>query len=49
MIVILLLYTFGENLEILVYLYWPGMIMMGMALQEQKSSPEPSTTLSPGP
>jgi hypothetical protein len=40
MIVILLLYTFGENLEILVYLYWPGMIMMGMALQEKKSAPE---------
>jgi hypothetical protein len=39
MIVILLLYTFGENLEILVYLYWPGMIMMGMALQEKKSAP----------
>ncbi len=37
MIVILFLYTFGENLEILVYLYWPGMIMMGMALQEAKS------------
>jgi hypothetical protein len=36
MIVILLLYTFGENLEILVYLYWPGMVIMGMALQEKK-------------
>jgi hypothetical protein len=35
MIVILFLYTFGENLEILVYLYWPGMIMMGLALQEK--------------
>jgi hypothetical protein len=35
MIVILLMYTFGENLEILVYLYWPGMVMMGLALQEQ--------------
>ena len=34
MIVILLLYTFGENLEILVYLYWPGMVVLGMALQE---------------
>lgn len=36
-IVILFLYTFGENLEILVYLYWPGMIMMGLALQEEPS------------
>jgi hypothetical protein len=41
MIVILLLYTFGENLEILVYLYWPGMVIMGMALQEKK---HPQTT-----
>lgn len=32
---ILLLYTFGENLESLVYLYWPGMIVVGLALQEQ--------------
>lgn len=37
MIVILFLYTFGENLEILVYLYWPGMIVLGLALQERKS------------
>ena len=47
MIVILLLYTFGENLEILVYLYWPGMVMVGLALQEKPSSPvSPSTDAS---
>jgi hypothetical protein len=34
-IIILFMYTFGENLEILVYLYWPGMLVMGMALQEK--------------
>jgi hypothetical protein len=38
MLVILFLYTFGENLEILVYLYWPGMIIMGLALQEEKDA-----------
>lgn len=27
---ILFLYTFGENLEILAYLYWPGLILMGI-------------------
>jgi hypothetical protein len=37
MLMILFLYTFGENLEILVYLYWPGMIAMGLSLQEQPS------------
>jgi hypothetical protein len=36
-VVILLMYTFGENLEILVYLYWPGLIMLGLALQEKMS------------
>ena len=30
---ILFLYTFGENLEVLVYLYWPGMIIMGIAFR----------------
>jgi hypothetical protein len=38
MLVILFLYTFGENLEILVYLYWPGMIIMGLALQEERDT-----------
>ncbi|TVP10615.1 O-antigen ligase family protein [Shewanella sp. KCT] len=27
----LLLYTFGENLEILAYLFWPGLILVGLA------------------
>jgi hypothetical protein len=39
---ILFLYTFGENLEILVYLYWPGMILLGQALQEKPNREEPS-------
>lgn len=33
---ILFLYTFGENLEILAYLYWPGLIMMGIAFSKNK-------------
>lgn len=39
-IILLFMYTFGENLEILVYLFWPGMVIMGMALQERKGSPQ---------
>lgn len=46
MIVILFLYTFGENLEILVYLYWPGMVIMGMALQERKVQTHAEPSLS---
>ncbi|AFY27563.1 hypothetical protein [Cyanobium gracile] len=38
MVIILFLYTFGENLEILVYLYWPGLVVLGLALQEKLTS-----------
>jgi hypothetical protein len=30
MLLVIFLYTFGENLEILAYLYWPGLIGIGM-------------------
>lgn len=38
-VIILLLYTFGENLEILAYLYWPGLIILGAAFKEPLRSP----------
>jgi hypothetical protein len=31
-LLLLFFYTFGENLEILSYLYWPGIVMLGIAL-----------------
>ena len=37
-VMILFLYTFGENLEILDYLYWPGLLIMGIAFQEKVPS-----------
>jgi hypothetical protein len=39
LILILCLYSFGENLEILAYLYWPGVIVLGMALKEPQAPP----------
>lgn len=33
----LFLYTFGENLEILAYLFWPGLIILGIAHKENGS------------
>lgn len=39
MILILWLYTFGENLEILAYLFWPALVVMGQALQEPLQLP----------
>lgn len=40
MVIILFLYTFGENLEILAYLFYPALIMIGLAL---KGDPPRST------
>ena len=34
MALLLLLYTFGENLEILAYLIWPALLVMGIAHRE---------------
>lgn len=34
-LLMLMLYTFGENLEILAYLFWPGLLVMGIALKQQ--------------
>ncbi|BAY33482.1 hypothetical protein NIES2107_53780 [Nostoc carneum NIES-2107] len=34
-LIILLFATFGENLEMLVYLFWPGLVLMGIASKEE--------------
>ncbi|MEM9310599.1 MAG: O-antigen ligase domain-containing protein [Pseudomonadota bacterium] len=33
MVLTLVLYSFGENLEILAYLYWPALLIIGIALR----------------
>ncbi|MGB8700749.1 MAG: hypothetical protein WCD18_15135 [Thermosynechococcaceae cyanobacterium] len=38
-VMILFLYTFGENLEILVYLYWPGLVILGIGTREKICEP----------
>lgn len=35
MMLILFLYTFGENLEILAYLFWPALVIIGAGLRRQ--------------
>lgn len=35
----LLLFSFGENLEILIYLFWPGMIIAGIAARRRFVQP----------
>ncbi|MBR9825706.1 MAG: O-antigen ligase domain-containing protein [Alphaproteobacteria bacterium] len=32
--ILLVLFTVGENLEILTYLFWPGLLVMGIAMRE---------------
>ena len=34
---VLSLYTFGENLEILAYLFWPGLVVVGHALSKART------------
>ena len=34
---VLSLYSFGENLEILAYLFWPGLLVVGCALAETRT------------
>ncbi|HEY8578298.1 MAG TPA: O-antigen ligase family protein [Beijerinckiaceae bacterium] len=36
---VLLSYSFGENLEILSYLFWPGLIVIGIAMRRPLKSP----------
>ena len=31
MVLAMLLYSFGENLEMLAYLYWPALVLIGVA------------------
>ncbi|MCW9017446.1 MAG: hypothetical protein OQJ89_10805, partial [Kangiellaceae bacterium] len=38
-IIILFLYTFGENMEILSYLFWPAMVLLGIAHKQPFKSP----------
>ena len=35
MILILFLYTFGENLEVVAYLVWPGLVLVGLAVRKE--------------
>jgi hypothetical protein len=39
MALVLLMYSFGENLEVLAYLYWPGLLLIGKSLGTRYRSP----------
>ena len=38
-LIVLILYSFGENLEILAYLFWPGVVVIGIATRRRLVSP----------
>ncbi len=43
LLVLLFLYTFAENLEILSYLYWPGLVALGIAMKTPPATAPPAT------
>jgi hypothetical protein len=45
-VIVIFLYTFGENLEILAYLFWPGLIILGIAHKQPLKSPIGTDTIS---
>jgi len=49
MILVLFFYTFGENLEILAYLFWPGLVMMGIGFNAKDSKARDSLEASEQP
>jgi hypothetical protein len=38
-LIVLFLFTFGERIEGLAYLYWPGLVIMGMAFKGEVQAP----------
>lgn len=42
MLLMLLFYSFGENLEVLSYLVWPGLLLIGMATRDDYARATPS-------
>lgn len=38
-VIIITFYTFGENLEILSYLFWPGLVVIGIAMKRRLFNP----------
>ncbi|NKF51710.1 O-antigen ligase family protein [Shewanella sp. WXL01] len=43
-LMLLTLYTFGENLEILAYLFWPGLLVLGMAFHTESDNEQTMVT-----
>jgi hypothetical protein len=39
-VILLVFYSFGENLEVLAYLYWPGLVVLGIAFTAAAREPE---------
>ena len=41
MMLVLFLYSFGENLEVLAYLFWPALVLVGAAARAGQEAPTP--------
>lgn len=49
MLLVLIFYSFGENLEVLGYLVWPGLLLIGIGFRDAPVSVTPSDGLGPPP
>ena len=47
MVLLLFLYTFGENLEVLAYLFWPALIFIGIGHQQSNPAGRSATVSQP--
>lgn len=47
MVTLLIMYSFGENLEILAYLYWPALILIGKGIMPKDRADEEAYTKTP--
>ncbi|MEC4819702.1 MAG: oligosaccharide flippase family protein, partial [Scytonema sp. PMC 1069.18] len=44
---VICLFTFGENIDSLAYVYWPGLVMIGIALKQDATVTQPKANFSP--
>ena len=47
-VLVLFVFTFAENIEILTYLYWPGLLIMGIAFKEVVYAYKPEIYITQG-
>lgn len=47
MVVVIIMYSFGENLEVLAYLMWPALVLIGVAMRRPEQAGQGAATKTP--